>query len=335
MRRRCAVAACSAAALALACLTPLAALSALAPEVVPPAPSAEDPPPNAATREAGNPAPAGAAQDAGKPEASAAAAGRLPDGRAVALEEPTSVLQPFGHGRPVLRCAPLRACVIELEPAELVLATAAGDSERWLIQAASSGQGGRTPIVVVKPTACDLSTNLVIATDRRIYEVALDSPPCRGADAAPGSYNPSLPYTGLTRFYYPDELVHRQAREEQAARQRAEQEAAGRTALSPTARLARLNFDYVWKRGRRYPWAPAQVFDDGEHTYIVLPPAARFAEAPVLFVLGPDGAPAILNYRLENQTYIADRVLARAVLVVGRRGEQRLEITNRGAAARR
>jgi type IV secretion system protein TrbG len=245
-----------------------------------------------------------------------------------------ALLVPYGHARPELRCAPLRACAIELEAGELVLATSLGDAERWLIQAAAAGPGAATPLVVVKPTACDLSTNLVVSTDRRIYELALDSPPCHDADggAGEGSYNPHLPYTGLVRFYYPDELVRRWEADEQLARQRLAAEQAGRTALAPESRLAHLNFDYAWDRGRRWPWVPAQVFDDGVHTYLVLPPAAQVAELPILLGVEPGGALALLTYRLDGRTLVADRVLEHAVLVVGhgsRRDEQRLDVVNR------
>jgi P-type conjugative transfer protein TrbG len=259
-------------------------------------------------------------------------------GVAPSVERATEALVPFGHVRPILRCAPLRACVVVLEAGELVLSTSLGDGERWLVQAAASGAGGTTPILVVKPVACDLSTNLVIATDRRIYELALDSPPCRNADSGEsGAYNPHLPYTGLVRFYYPDELVRRWTEQERAARQQAAEEAAGRTPLAPAARLAHLNFDYAWDRTRRWPWVPAEVFDDGLHTYLVLAPAARLAELPILLGVEPGGGLALLTYHLDGQTLIADRVLERAVLVVGHgkpRDEQRLEIANRAFGRR-
>ena len=256
-------------------------------------------------------------------------------------------LVPFGHGKPILRCAPLRACAVELEPGELILSTSLGDGERWLVQSAAAGPGARTPLLVVKPTACDLSTNLVVATDRRIYELALDSPPCHNADlgagggggaagaGAEGAYNPRLPYTGLVRFYYPDDLVRRWSDQEALAREQDAAQAAGRSPLAPAARLAHLNFDYSWDRSRRWPWVPAQVFDDGEHTYLVLPPAARLAELPILLAVEPGGALALLTYHLEGQTLVADRVLDRAVLLVGHgrpKDEQRLEIVNRRTA---
>jgi type IV secretion system protein TrbG len=270
----------------------------------------------------------------------------------------TVSLVPFGHGKPILRCAPLRACAVELEPGELILSTSLGDAERWLVQSATAGPGARTPLLVVKPTACDLSTNLVVSTDRRIYELALDSPPCHGADlggisggtaggtpastagatagsGAEGAYNPHLPYTGLVRFYYPDDLVRRWTDQEARAREQDDAQAAARTPLAPAARLAHLNFDYAWDRSRRWPWVPAQIFDDGEHTYLVLPPAARLAELPILLAVEPGGALALITYHLEGQTLVADRVLDRAVLLVGHgrpKDEQRLEIANRRTA---
>jgi|GEM_PF-4036423 len=213
-------------------------------------------------------APAAAMADPADPEALARAYRRTGNAALVQVgDRGAAILIPFGHGRPVLRCAPLRACAVELDPGELVLATSLGDGERWLVQSAAAGPGAHTPLLVVKPTACDLSTNLVVATDGRIYELALDSPPCRGADAGEsGAYNPHLPYTGLVRFYYPDDLVRRWTDQERLARQQAAELATGRTPLAPAARLARLNFDYAWDRSRRWPWVPSQVFDDGEHT---------------------------------------------------------------------
>ena len=285
------------------------------------------------------PAPPAAIADAADSEALTRAYRRTGNAALIQVgDRGAAILIPFGHGRPVLRCAPLRACAVELEPGELVLATSLGDGERWLVQSAAAGPGAHTPLLVVKPTACDLSTNLVVATDRRIYELALDSPPCRGADAGEsGAYNPHLPYTGLVRFYYPDDLVRRWTDQERLARQQAAELAAGRTPLAPAARLAQLNFDYAWDRSRRWPWVPSQVFDDGEHTYLVLPAAARLAELPILLGVEPSGGLALLTYHLEGNTLVADRVLERAVLVVGHgkpRDEQRLEIANRGFASR-
>ena len=65
----------------------------------------------------------------------------------------------------------------------------------------------------------------------------------------------------------------------------------------------------------------ARVFDDGAHTYVQLS-RGRSGEAPVLYAIGPDGSREVLNYayrpgRGGAGTYVADRVLDRADLVLG------------------
>jgi type IV secretory pathway VirB9-like protein len=266
-------------------------------------------------------------------------------GKPPTLEGEHAALVPFGHGHPVVSCAPLRACAIELESGETVLSTSTGDSERWLVQMAATGGGsaggaggvggvgGATPLLVVKPTACDLATNLLVATDRRLYEIGLDSPPCHDADRpdaeATGRFNPTLPYRGVTRFYYPDQLVRSWNEAETAARAAAAERERHALPLG-VEQLTSLHFTYTWNRERRFPWTPSQIFDDGRHTVIVLPPDARDAEAPALFVFGEHGVLTLLNYHAEHGTYVADRVLDHAVLVAGGDSQKpaRLEIVN-------
>ena len=73
---------------------------------------------------------------------------------------------PYGHAQPTLTCTALRACVIELEPGEIVLSRIAGDTERWEISPAPAGPDGRTVLIVVKPHECDITTNLVLEIGR-------------------------------------------------------------------------------------------------------------------------------------------------------------------------
>jgi type IV secretion system protein TrbG len=65
------------------------------------------------------------------------------------------------------------------------------------------------------------------------------------------------------------------------------------------------------------PWKPRQVFDDGAKVYILFPPGLPQGEAPPLFVLGPDGQSALVNYRVRGTTYIVDRLFAAAELRLG------------------
>jgi type IV secretion system protein VirB9 len=226
---------------------------------------------------------------------------------------------PFAHSQPTVTCARLRACIIELQAGEIVLSRIAGDLERWEIAPASSGPDGRTTLVVVKPRDCDITTNLVLATDRRIYDLTLDSPPCHTSNGRDAT-NPQDPYSRHVRFYYPDETVAQWSKFEATEAPR----------IKPD--VAQLNFEYDIKRDKQFPWQPAQVFDDGAHVYIKLPEAARHSEAPALFMVAGDGSKTLLNYSLVGDTYITDRLFDHAALVGGVDGKERkIEIARRGA----
>ncbi len=221
---------------------------------------------------------------------------------------------PFGHAQPTLTCAVLRACVIELQSGEIVLSRIAGDTERWEITPATGGVEGKTPLIVVKPRDCDITTNVVLATDRRLYDLTLDSPPCKARVT-----NPQQTYARHVRFYYPDETVttwSKPATEPAPVR------------IAPDA-LA-LNFHYEVKKDRQFPWVPDQVFDDGTRVYIKLPEDARNSVAPVLFVLESDGAKTMINYSfVGGDTYVTDRLFDRAELVAGIDGKERRAVIER------
>lgn len=237
-------------------------------------------------------------------------------GVARTVEEGAFVTFPYGHSQPTVTCAPLRACVIELEPGETVLSRIAGDTQRWEIELAPAGADGRTPLVVVKPHDCGLTTNLVLTTTAgRIYDLTLDSPPC-----VRGGVNPHGVYVRHVRFYYPDGTV--QAWATPVAALPAEHAAA-------PVRVDAFNFAYRVRRLHWFPWVPVAVFDDGAHCYIKMPPQAVHRDAPVLFALAEDGTKEVLNYSFTNQTYVTDRVFRSAVLVIGETAsEQALRMDN-------
>ena len=258
-------------------------------------------------------------------------------GTARTVRQSSYVAYPFGHSQPTLTCAPLRACVIELEEGEALIDFVAGDTERWLLKETYTGTGGATPLLIVKPTDFDLTTNLVISTDRRIYELTLDAPPPRRASR--GAKNPQELYTRRIRFYYPDAAA-RSAEERQALQRRL---AASTTPITnPDFRLENLNFDYRWSASKRFPFTLEQVFDDGAHTYLKVPSSARYEAAPVLFAV-EGGERQIVNYTVRaagehHQYYITDRVLRQGTLVLGttrknwlgraKHAEERLTLVN-------
>lgn len=247
-------------------------------------------------------------------------------GVARTVEEGAFVTFPFGHVQPTVTCAPLRACVIELQSGETVLSKIAGDTQRWEIQLAPAGVDGRTPLIVVKPHDCALTTNLVLATTAgRIYDLTLDSPPC---PRAAGGANPQGAYVRHVRFYYPDAMVQAwtTAAFVPAAASGGGVASTGVSNVASATTAARVdafNFEYRLHRDHGFPWSPLAVFDDGAHCYIKLPALAAHRDAPVLFVMRDDGTKALLNYSVSGDTYVTDRVFRAAVLVIGDGNQER------------
>jgi type IV secretion system protein VirB9 len=238
-------------------------------------------------------------------------------GRAEVFRQSDVVIYPHGHGQPVVTTAPLRASIIELQPNETVIGLISGDMERFMVETTYMGPGGRTPVVVVKPMATDITTNLIITTDRRAYHLTLDAQPeTRGS-----SLNPQARYARHVRFYYPDEQVREMVSQERLqALEAAERAAVERRTVRLTdgVGLDDLNFDYVVDADEDFPWEPATIYDDGVHTYIKLPPAARTdGDLPVLFDLSKQGDLEVINYAFRNGFYITDRVVRHAAFVIG------------------
>lgn len=254
-------------------------------------------------------------------------------GQARVLQVGTYLVYPFGQTQPRVTCAPLRACNIQLEegerppPGGSEFEAYTGDSERWFVGTTPGPRN--TTIVVVQPSDCNLTTNLTIPTDRRLYQVTLDSPPCTARDTA--GQNPDLPYNRTVRFYYPEDLIRSLAAADEAELRAAADETQRQIEVAAAPfDPASLDFGYFMCRDRGYPWRPDQVFSDAEHTFIKLPPTAAQAEVPVLFEVGHGGELVLINYAVRGGFYVVDRVLRRGVLVVGtgRQGqEQRLLIT--------
>ncbi len=221
----------------------------------------------------------------------------------------TAIAFPYGKTQPILTCAALRICLIELQAGETIVGIPPrGDTERWRIQTATWGPNGTHPVVVVKPLNCDLTTNLVILTNKHLYDLTLDAPPCPGPEQAD---IPIASYTRRLTFYYPDEELA--VWEQQIP-------------LTPAVGGERrawesLHYGYRWTKDKGFPWTPAVVFDDGAHLYVKIPTRATHAVAPVLFAVDTDGVTSLLNYTIRNGFYITDRVVNRAALVLGINGK--------------
>jgi type IV secretion system protein VirB9 len=219
----------------------------------------------------------------------------------------------FGQGMPVMVCAPLRVCAIELQAGEhLQSQPQIGDSRRWEITPILSGSGlDETPLLIVKPIETGLETDLIVSTDRRTYVFRLVSDPAR--------------FVSRLAFQYPGEdsakWVAFQARQDAAkhdAEAIAEQarEKDKRAGVVPMADNALDNLYFDYKLNGDAAYRPQQVFDDGQHTYVIYPNDGRFRELPTLLIQ-VNGKSELVNFRVDGSRYIVDRLFDKAILVVG------------------
>lgn len=199
--------------------------------------------------------------------------------------------------------APGQVTDIVLQEGETLSGTgpvAAGDTTRWIIGDTESGAGpSRRVHILVKPARPNLETNLVINTNRRTYRLELR------ATAAT--------YMAAVSWRYPQDEAAAAA-----AALAAEQQAI------PAVAVEHLNFNYQIA-GDRPAWRPVRVFDDGRQTIIEFPASVSQTEMPPLFVGQGRGRPVeLVNYRVQGQRMVVDRIFDTAELRLGqgRRQEQ-------------
>ncbi len=212
------------------------------------------------------------------------------------------VVYTYGAGLPTVVCAPLRLCVIELESGERLIGEPhIGDSVRWLIDPATSGEGAHErALIVVKPKGPGLDTNILLTTDRRLYYLRLVSTPSE--------------YIARTSFEYPAaETARWQAHLLESEQRR--KEAVRQSQLAPLRTIEDLYFDYR-VLGKHHELRPVRIFDDGEKTYVQMREKILHRELPVLVVVGTQG-PEMVNYRVKGTVYVVDRIFEHGALILG------------------
>ena len=187
---------------------------------------------------------------------------------------------------------------LRLQEGEKIQFFAGGDTERWAIEESQGGKGNR-PVVFIKPSIeeeeDDMLTNIIIVTDRHMYFLNIQLSDER--------YNP------LVEWRYPNEAkIIREAQERN-------------TTSIGTDDLTKLNYGYNWNRSSAL--SPMQVFDDGEHTFIVLKDRAK--EMPAIYVKGVDGDISLVTPKINGKYITIDRVTEEVTLELGK---QKLKIRN-------
>lgn len=203
--------------------------------------------------------------------------------------------------------APGQITDITLEAGEQLVGSgpvAAGDTVRWVIGDTESGTGAAKHIhILVKPTRPDLVTNLVIDTDRRTYHLELRS-------------NEKTYMAAVSWLYPQDQLIA--LRQQNAAADAA-------TPIATGIDINALNFRYRIE-GDSPAWRPLRAFDDGHKVFIEFPAGIAQGEMPPLWVIGAEGDGQLVNYRVQGNHMIVDRLFAAAELKLGGKHQQTVRV---------
>ncbi|MBQ3627313.1 MAG: TrbG/VirB9 family P-type conjugative transfer protein [Synergistaceae bacterium] len=223
------------------------------------------------------------------------------------LGEQGYVIYPYGEVVPVITCRPLRMTDVALEPGEEIMGIHAGDTVRWQFSPSQSMKNGLAVAhIVVKPNQPGISTNLLVHTNKRTYNLDFTA-----SDKAEYLRGVAFSYGDSNNLSYL--FVNGNAGSSSKQDKKLEDE------LQET--MGDVDFNglytqYTILNNSKVDWAPEAVFDDGNKTYLRMP--FRFSETPA-FYISLDRRETMTNFRVKGRYYIVDRLFDKAYLKIGRK----------------
>jgi type IV secretion system protein VirB9 len=209
------------------------------------------------------------------------------------------------HKQYPIVCKVLGLSVLQLEDGEVPIGVPyLSDTLRWEITGDvwRTQDGKNIQLVMIKPLETGLSTNMVLVTTRRIYQIMLTS--------TRDSYMP------MVRFRYP---MQPYTRTQFNTMQTIEEERVNKEKEDDGYYLS-YNYKIIsgWPLSGLFKpeWTPTEVWDDGHRTYIKLPRGVLQMEYPAVF----ESSTYIVNYRVNENVMILDKLIKKATLKLnGRR----------------
>ena len=238
----------------------------------------------------------------------------------IALKEPSRddiingmvVYDYFPHTLYKVYCAPFRATDIILAPGEKLVDVTAGDTVRWQLYNSTSGEGDSERVhIIIKPLKPHLTNNIIILTNLYSYYIE--------------AHSTKKTYQMAVSWNYPWSFIKKMKKKQKK----------GKDNEGTHIRASHLSFTYeiidtrgMFARwfGKDITWSPVRVFDDGSKTFIQFPPGLISSEAPALFIVSSQGNTQLVNYRVQGDYYIVDRLFDEARLIVGQQDPIVVEI---------
>jgi type IV secretion system protein VirB9 len=181
--------------------------------------------------------------------------------------------------------------MVEFGTDERIENVSIGDSLAWQVT-----PNRRADTLFLKPIEFNAVTNMSVVTSKRRYTFQLS------AEEATGFDDPNIIYR--VKFTFPPETVPAAVEVQTSARV-----IAGNMAYSVAGSPANV---------------PARIYDDGSKTYFEW---ASGAATPAIFAIGSDGSEAVVNFVMQGNVMVVERVAPAFIL---RNGADETRVTNEG-----
>ncbi len=198
--------------------------------------------------------------------------------------------------------------MIVLPEGEQILDVICGDKDFWIVSATAN-------IAHVKPAKEGAATNLNLVTETgTIYSFVLTEKGGTGTPDLKVYVAPDAKVSRNRRFYTTEQVEQIQA---QLTDARAALESSQRVTADAIARFQdeypkRLRFEFGTPKYER-PFYVRAIWQDGKFTYI----QSDATELPALYEV-KDGAPSLLNFQVQNGTYIVPKLVESGFLALGK-----------------
>ena len=216
------------------------------------------------------------------------------------IRENDQVTYQFEAGQADIVCAPLKICMIELEPGEEVLDQGIHISDTRWDPRIVRGHHNKTTIVL-KPVQVGLDSNLAVFTDRRTYHLRLIS--------RKNDYMPKVNFNYKHSLSQQIQKYRQGIKSEQKPEQKSEKPKSGMN-------LSDLDFNYRVSPCKECQFKPLRVYNNKQQTIIQMNKDLQYTKAPALLIQSGHKK-IITNYRIKDDQYIVDTVFEKAVLLIG------------------
>lgn len=181
----------------------------------------------------------------------------------------------------------LYTTILQFAPYEKVIGVFPGDTKAWKVITAYNR-------ILIKPVVMgkNIQTNLYVVTSaNREYHFTLI------ANFSKDPNDPRMVYK--VKFVYPEDEIKKTNKE--LEKQNKKMILANQHAQAKDPSLWNLNYSYKGDRSI----TPIRVFDDGKFTYFEF---AKNKEIPAIFLVHPDLKESLLNYRMQGNYLVVERV---------------------------